>query len=166
MTNAPDAAEVTAQRIDELLAELHARPDPRAAAVAEELTCCLVQLYGAGLERIAARLGPAQVLDLCGDPLVESLLLVHDLHPMDTETRIRQALERTGRPPGDIEHVRVDENGIAHLRLATSERGCAVHQVEAVVRQAAPEVDGVVVESPAAPPPMLQVTLRPGLGRP
>jgi hypothetical protein len=99
VTNASDAAEVTAQRIDELLAELRARPDPRAAAVAEELTCCLVQLYGAGLERIAARLGPVQVLDLCGDPLVESLLLVHDLHPMDTETRIRQALERTGRPP-------------------------------------------------------------------
>jgi hypothetical protein len=72
VTNASDAAEVTAQRIDELLAELRARPDPRAAAVAEELTCCLVQLYGAGLERIAARLGPVQVLDLCGDPLVEA----------------------------------------------------------------------------------------------
>jgi hypothetical protein len=33
VTNASDAAEVTAQRIDELLAELRARPDPRAAAV-------------------------------------------------------------------------------------------------------------------------------------
>ena len=31
---------------------------------------------------------------LAADPLVESLLLVHDLHPVDTGTRVRRALER------------------------------------------------------------------------
>jgi len=41
-----------------------------------------------------------------------------------------------------------------------------VGEVEAVVRQAAPEATDVVLEIPVAPPPLLQVSLRPGLGRP
>jgi hypothetical protein len=159
---APDAAAATGQRIDDLLAELRARPDPRAAAVAEELTCSLVQLYGAGLERIAALLGPAQVADLCADPLVASLLLVHDLHPVDMATRIRLALERSGRPSGDVEEVSVDEAGVVRLRLAPSASGCGAHQIEALARQAAPDAADVIV---LTAPALLQVTLRPGLGR-
>jgi Fe-S cluster biogenesis protein NfuA len=169
---APDSAEAAAQRIDELLAELRSGGDPRAAVVAEELTCCLVQLYGAGLERIAARLGPEQVVDLCADPLVESLLLVHDLHPVDMATRIRRALDRRGRAGGDVEYRGVDDAGVAHLRLAPGGGGCSssrqavVHEIEALVRQAAPEVVDVVVEVPAAPPRLFQVGLRPGLKGP
>lgn len=167
-----DATEVAAQRIDELLAELRSRPDPRVAAVAEQLTCCLVQLYGDGLTRIAAMLGSERVADLCADPLVESLLLVHDLHPVEMDTRIRLALDRARRHPGDIEYLGVDEAGVVHLRLKAAGHGCqssrqaVVGEVEAVVRRAAPEATDVVVEIPAAPPPLLQVSLRPGLGRP
>jgi Fe-S cluster biogenesis protein NfuA len=167
-----DAAEATAQRIDELLAELRSRPDPRAAAAAEELTRCLVHLYGAGLTRIAAMLGPERLVDLCADPLVESLLLVHDLHPVDMDARIRLALGRARRHPGYVEYLGFDEAGVIHLRLTSAGRGCpssrqaVVAEIEAVVRQAAPEATDVVVESPAAPPPLLQVSLRPGLGRP
>jgi Fe-S cluster biogenesis protein NfuA len=167
----PDAAEVAAQRIDELLAELRSRPDPRAAAAADELTCCLVQLYGAGLTRIAAMLGPERVADLCADPLVESLLLVHDLHPVEVSERIRRALARA-RIPGELEHARIDEAGVVRVRLKAGGRACpssrqaVVSQVEAVVREAAPEATEVVVEMPSAPAPLLQVSLRPGLDRP
>jgi Fe-S cluster biogenesis protein NfuA len=167
---APDTAEVAAQRVDELLAELRGRPDPRAAAAADELTCCLVQLYGAGLTRIAAMLGPERVTDLCADPLVESLLLVHDLHPVEMEVRVRRALERTWRQPGDIQEVGVDEAGVVHVRLPAG-RGCSssrqamAQEVDAVARRAAPEATDVVVETAPAPPPLLQVSLRPGLGQ-
>jgi Fe-S cluster biogenesis protein NfuA len=167
----PDAAEVAAQRVDELLAELRSHPDPRAATAAEELTCCLVQLYGAGLTRIAAMLGSQRVVDLCADPLVESLLLVHDLHPVDVHARIRLALERASRQSGELEFVGIDEAGVVRLRLTGNGRGCpssrqaVVAEVEAAVRQAAPEATDVVVEIPVAPPPLLQVSLRPGLGR-
>ena len=60
---------------------------------------CLVELYGAGLATIVAILGAdrdagPRLLDaLAADPLVESLLLVHDLHPLDADARIRRALE-------------------------------------------------------------------------
>src|SRR4051794_18981095 len=157
----PDDAEVAAQRVDELLADLRSSPDPRAASAAEDLTCCLVQLYGAGLSRITAMLGPERVTDLCRDPLVESLLLVHDLHPMDTGTRTRLALARAGHDPGQ---VHVDEAGVVHVRLAGG-HGCASarQQVEAVIGRAAPEAADVVVVTPVPPPPLLQVSLRPGL---
>ena len=167
-----DDAEATARRVDGLLAELRGGPDPRAAVVAEELTRCLVQLYGAGLARIVAGIGPQLSADLCADPLVESLLLVHDLHPLDADTRIRQAVERAWPRPGELRYLGIDEAGVAHLRLTAVRSGCgsspqtALGEVEAFVRQAAPELTDVRVELPAAALPLLQVSLRQGIGHP
>jgi Fe-S cluster biogenesis protein NfuA len=167
MTATDDAAEQAAERVDQLLAELRARPDRRAAEAAEQLTACLVQLYGAGLARIAGRLGPDQLADLCADPLVESLLLVHDLHPMDTAARVGRALDRM-RPAAAVDVLGVGEDGTVRLRLAggggcPSFRQSVVRQIEAVVMRAAPEVSGVDVVIAPAPPPLLQVSMRPGL---
>jgi len=167
MTATDDAAEQTAERIDQLLAELRARPDRRVAEAAEQLTACLVQFYGAGLARIAERLDPDRLADLCADPLVESLLLVHDLHPMDTAARIRRALDGM-RPADAVDVLGVDGDGTARLRLAggggcPSSRQGVVRQIEAVVMRAAPELSGVEVVTAPAPPPLLQVSMRPGL---
>ena len=167
MTATDDAAEQTAERIDQLLAELRARPDRRVAEAAEQLTACLVQLYGAGLARVAERLGPDRLADLCADPLVENLLLVHDLHPMDSATRIRRALDRM-RPAAAVDVLGVDPDGMARLCLAggggcPSSRQAVVRQIEAAVMRAAPEVSGVDVAIAPAPPPLLQVSVRPGL---
>jgi hypothetical protein len=167
-----DAAEATGRRVEVLLAELHAGPDPRAAAVADELTRSLVQLYGEGLARIVAAIGPRLSTELCADPLVESLLLVHDLHPVDTGTRVRRAVERAWPRPGELTLLGVDGAGVAHLRLTAGRSGCgsshrpALDDVETVVRQAAPELTGVDVEIAAAPPPLLQLSMRHGLTRP
>jgi hypothetical protein len=146
-------------RVDGLLEQLRAGPDPRAATVAEELARCLVQWYGAGLERIADIVGQQQLHELAADPLVESLLLVHDLHPLDVDTRVRRAL---GAFAG-VQHDRVDGDGTAHVRLTGSGHGCRSSvraAIEAAIQDAAPEVTGVLVG--AAPPPLLQISLRPG----
>jgi Fe-S cluster biogenesis protein NfuA len=162
-------AEAAAERVDALLAELRRGADPRAAAVADELARCLVQLYGAGLARIVAGIGAELTAELCTDPLVESLLLIHDLHPFDADTRIRVAVERARPRLGDVRYLGIDDAGVAHLRLTAGTSGCGSsrqagpREVEAVVRQAAPELTDVTVETPAAPPPLLQVSLRPGL---
>ena len=93
-------ARAAGERVEALLAELRTRAGPQAGDVAEELVGCLVELYGAGLAAIVATLGadpdagPRLLAALAGDPLVESLLLVHDLHPLDADTRIERALER------------------------------------------------------------------------
>jgi Fe-S cluster biogenesis protein NfuA len=156
-----DAAQLAAERVDRLLAQLSAA-DPRSAAVAEELTCCLVQLYGAGLARIVDMIGDERSAELCTDPLVESLLLVHDLHPLDADTRIRRALRVY---PGELEYRGIDATGVVRLCLTGggcgSVRRAAVDRIEAIVRQAAPEVAGVEVDSPPPPLPLLQVSRRP-----
>ena len=80
---------------------------------------CLVELYGAGLAEIVRILGEdaeggPRLLDrLVADPLVESLLLVHDLHPLDAGTRVQRAIE-PGSPParlacGPVEYLGIDE---------------------------------------------------------
>src|ERR1700745_4229665 len=113
MTDASDAREAGA-RVEALLAELRARSGPEAAGVAEELVTCLVRLYGAGLETILRTIGDAQRLTplLAAAPLVESLLLVHDLHPLDTDARIRRALGRLGT---GAEFLGVDDAGVVQV---------------------------------------------------
>jgi Fe-S cluster biogenesis protein NfuA len=159
------AARVAAHRVNRLLEQLRSGPDPRAAAVAEDLVRCLVQLYGAGLERIVQIVGPQRSRDLCADPLVESLMLVHDLHPLDADTRIRRALDGIRPSPGELRYEGVDGDGVAHVRLAGNGHGCqssARTAIVSAVEDAAPEVTGVVVEVAAAPP-LLQITRRPAM---
>jgi hypothetical protein len=162
---APHDAGMAADRVDRLLAQLRDGPNPRAALIAEELVRCLVQLYGAGLERIVAIVGPHIAQDLCVDPLVESLMLVHDLHPLDRDARIRRALhQRTDL--GEPHYDGTDDSGVARVRVTGSSHGCrsAVRTaIESAVKDAAPEVTGVVVQVDPAPPPLLRITRRPGL---
>jgi hypothetical protein len=152
----------TAEDIDRILGELRDCADPRAQALGEELVGSLVGLYGDGLGRIVAALGPERVAELCRDPLVASLLLVHDLHPVPVDERIREALNGT-----EAEYLGIDDAGLVRLRVRGVERGCgskaALRDLEAVVRRAAPEAYGIEFDLVAAPPPLLQVSLRPGL---
>jgi Fe-S cluster biogenesis protein NfuA len=182
MAGARDAR-AAGERVEALLAELRTRAGPQAGDAAEELVGCLVELYGAGLSAIVAIIGAdpdagPRLLDaLAGDPLVESLLLVHDLHPLDADTRINRALEavrsRLGSHAGVIEYLGVDDQGVAGLRLTASGHGCgsssstARQAVEEAVAEAAPEVAGVHVEEVAAPPevPLLQIMRRPAGAR-
>ena len=90
----PDT-DATVKQIDSLLEQLSAA-DPASRAMAEELIRTLMQLYGAGLERIVEVLREASATDmaarLADDKLVGSLLLLHGLHPVDAETRVREGL--------------------------------------------------------------------------
>jgi hypothetical protein len=149
------------ERVEELLAQLRAHSGPEAAGVAEELVTCLVRLYGAGLAAMLAIIGDDDRLRarLIADPLVESLLLVHDLHPLDTETRIRRGLGRLGT---GAEFLGVDDAGVVNIRLASG-CGSTAAMVEQAIAEAAPETTGVRL----APrePPLLQITRRPAGAR-
>ena len=155
--DAPDAREA-GERVEELLAELRTRSGPEAAGAAEELVSCLVRLYGTGLETIMRTIGDDQRLQalLVADQLVESLLLVHDLHPLDTSTRVRRALGRGGI---SADFLGIDEAGVLHLRLG---HGCGstTATVEQAVADAAPELTGVEFAPREAA--LLQIGHRPG----
>jgi Fe-S cluster biogenesis protein NfuA len=164
-------------QIEELLAALTARGQ---GPLAEELVRLLVGLYGDGLahimEAVAEDGGPALRDRLTGDPLVESLLLLHGLHPLDVDARIQRALDRVrpylGSHAGGVEYVGFAD-GVARLKLEGNCDGCPSSTVtvqlaiEGAVQDAAPEVTEVVVEgvteaAPAAPGPvLLQIGPRP-----
>src|SRR5439155_23113289 len=165
------AVEATGGRVEALLAELRSQAGPQVAAAAEELVSCLVELYGAGLARITEIVGgdesgPKLMDKLVADPLVESLLLVHDLHPLDTSTRVRRAVEEVlpqlGSHAGDVEYLGLDEAGVLRLRLEQS--GCSADTVRDLISKAvaaaAPEAAGVGIElvEPPSELPLLQIT--------
>jgi hypothetical protein len=161
MADAMDAREIDARetgaRVEALLAELRARSGPEAADLAEELVTCLVRLYGAGLEAIMRTIGDDQRLQalLIADPLVECLLLVHDLHPLSPDARIRRALGRLGV---GAEFLGIDDAGVVEVKLG---HGCGsmTADIEQAVTDAAPETTGV--RFPPRDAPLLQITRRP-----
>jgi Fe-S cluster biogenesis protein NfuA len=174
------AVRSTGARVEELLEVLRSgrMSGPAAAQAAEELTGLLVGLYGAGLAAIVGVLreqgdaGGEILARLADDPQVEGLLLLHDLHPLDTDARIQRALDRVrpylGSHAGGVRYLGVTD-GVARLLLEGSCHGCPSSTVtvelaiRSAVEDAAPEVTEVVVEGMTAEPApaLLQIGRRP-----
>lgn len=163
------------ETVERILDKLSTRGGPDVTAAAEELVRTVVDLYGAGLSRImeiAAETDPALVLTLADDPLVGSLLLVHDLHPVDVDTRIQRALDKVrpylGSHAGGVAYVGVDGEGVARLTLEGSCHGCpssavtVQNAIERAVQEAAPEIVRVEVAGQVpAGAGLLQIARRP-----
>jgi Fe-S cluster biogenesis protein NfuA/nitrite reductase/ring-hydroxylating ferredoxin subunit len=149
------------QRIEELVGKIQSIADPVSRASAHELVQSLMDLHGAGIERmmeITADVGPQgmEIIDrLATDKLVASLLLLYGLHPLDLETRVLQALDKV-RPylqshGGNVDFVGVDD-GVLRLRLQGSCHGCGSSAetlklaIEEAVYDAAPDITGLHVE--------------------
>jgi Fe-S cluster biogenesis protein NfuA len=184
MATEHQAPEELVERVQELLGSLDEIADPVAQSRVQELIGTVLELYGAGLERILG------ILEDAGDPalpirtamlddgIVASLLLIHGLYPISLEERVIQALDSI-RPflashGGNVELVGVDE-GVARLRLQGSCDGCPSsaatleHALKEAIDEAAPDLLGLEVEGvvglkekePDGPPglslPMVQV---------
>jgi Fe-S cluster biogenesis protein NfuA len=162
-------------RVEQLLDRLDALPDPATRETATAVLQALLELYGKGLARMTARLGPAQTRMLAdGDELVAHLLLLHGLHPVGVEQRVREALAGV-RPyleshGGDVELLAV-EGGVVRLRLEGSCEGCPASAmtlklaIEEAVLAAAPDVERVEAEGVSDPrqSQLLQIECAPAL---
>jgi Fe-S cluster biogenesis protein NfuA len=164
------------ERIDELVWRIETGPEAGVRDVALELMQALLAFHGAGLERLLriVQQGPgahALVEALSRDALVQSLLLLHELHPVDVETRVREALAKS-RPyleshGGNVELVAIDQDGTVRLRMQGSCSGCPSSSVtlttaiEDAIREAAPDVAAIIVVDdatrPAAPSDLVQL---------
>lgn len=149
------------QRIGELVGELENIADPEARASAKALVQLLLDLHAIGLERvleIVAQNGDAgqQVIDSLGrDPLVSSLLVLYNLHPLDLETRVAQAVEKV-RPKvrkagGELELLS-NRDGVVRLNLQVTGHACGSTgktlkaMVEDALCESAPDMSHLVIE--------------------
>ena len=156
-TNTREAGE----RVERLLAELGTSADAVVQEKAEDLARTLVELYGAGLERVVEIVGERPdgediVRVLADDKFVGSLLVLHDLHPVPLIERVQTALDGVrpylGSHAGGVEFLGIDDAGVAHLALEGSCDGCPSSLVtvklaiERAIMDAAPELTGLEVE--------------------
>ena len=175
------AARERVARVETLLEEVEGLADAVARDKALAVVQALLDVYGEGLARIvahvAARDDGSLAAALGGDELVAHLLLLHGLHPVPLEKRVREALQEV-RPyleshGGDVELLGV-EDGVARLRLEGSCDGCPSSAVtlklaiEEAIHKAAPDIEGIEAEgaAPAAPPPLLQLEISDALRKP
>ncbi len=159
-----DAHDYRAERIETLIQEVSAFSDSRKRETVEELIQCILDMYGEGLARIleltmqAEAAGFPLVKSFVHDDLIGSLLLLHDLHPVDIETRIAHALDEV-RPNlkahgGNVELLKI-EAGVAYLRLNGSCHGCPSstitlkNLIEEAIYKAAPDLESIEVEGVA-----------------
>jgi len=154
-------SEALVQRVEELTAEVERIADPRARGVAEALVSSIMDLYGAGLERIVEILdqegeaAEALKAKLMEDGVVASLMLIHDLYPVPVEERVAEALDSV-RPymeshGGNVELVSLEE-GTLRLRLEGSCDGCPASSstlelaIKSALEEAAPDLLSIEVE--------------------
>lgn len=144
-----------AARIEGLVQKLEASADPATRAAARDLVQCLMELHGAGLERIlelvstANQAGAGLIEKLGHDELVSSLLVLYGLHPENFETRVRRGIENARqllRKQGvSLDVLMIDETSV-RLQII----GAATEDLQPLVRDAlletAPDAVNVVIE--------------------
>jgi hypothetical protein len=160
-------------RVETLIGELRASPDPESAKKAEEIVSLLMEFYGGALDRMVELCADDSVESLAaafaGDPLVASILSLHGLHPVPVEDRVRTAIDKVrpflGAQAATIEFVAVDAEGTAHLRAGA---GCSIQQaLEQAIFEAVPEVTrvAIAIPVPSAQPTLMQIQPRPPSAR-
>jgi Fe-S cluster biogenesis protein NfuA len=161
MATQSQAPEELVERVQDLLGSLDEIADPVAQARVQELVGAVLELYGAGLERILGVIADAGEgaihirKALLDDGIVASLLLIHGLYPVPLEERIAEAVESV-RPflashGGGVEILSV-EDGVARLKLQGSCNGCPAsastleHALKEAIDEAAPDLLALEVE--------------------
>ncbi len=152
-------------RVEELIARIEESPDGALRANARELVQTLLDLHRVGLEKVFGALatseaGIATAIKTSADPLVASLLMLHDIHPISLEQRVRAALDKV-RPylkshGGGVTLLGI-ERGKVELRLEGSCNGCPSSSVtmklavEDAILELAPDVAEIKVEGVVPP---------------
>jgi Fe-S cluster biogenesis protein NfuA len=149
------------QKIDGLAARIRGAADPDIRDAALELVQTVVDFHASGIDRmmeIASEAGDEgwRIIDEFGrDELVSTMLLLHGLHPVELEDRVRRALDDV-RPllrshGGDVELIDIGP-GVVRLRLIGSCNGCPSSSltlksaIEKAIYEAAPDIGSIECE--------------------
>jgi hypothetical protein len=110
--------DVLAARIESLIGEL--RGDARSRAVAERLVQSLMQFYGAAFARaldLVTDNAAAALEPLAADPLVGTVMLLHDLHPHVRPSDLEQPEPASSSP---LRLTRADGSAVPRARAGGS----------------------------------------------
>jgi Fe-S cluster biogenesis protein NfuA len=149
------------QKIGQLVRDLETVADPAARAATKELVQLLMDMHGAGLERVmevvfqSGEPGERLIEELGQDPLVSSLLVLYGLHPDELETRVERKLKqidsRLHKMGAEASLVSV-QNGHIHLKAHVNGHSCgstarSVQTIlEEAIYEAAPDLSSLKVE--------------------
>ena len=146
---------MTTERLASLVEKVRGLQDAEARDSALELVQAVMDLHEAGLDRMMEMVSSSEtgagLLDhFADDPAVSSILLLHDLHPLDLEARVRRAValpSLRGRG-ASVELLSIRE-GAVHIRI---EGGPAFEAaVRDAITEAAPDASEIVVKTAGAP---------------
>src|SRR5262245_53855 len=149
------------QKIDGLVARIRTSADPELRDAALDLVQTMMEFHSAGIDRmmeIASESGETGwriIEDFGRDELAANMLLLHGLHPVDLETRGREAMQKV-RPylhshGGNVELIEV-AGGVVRLRLIGSCNGCPSSSltlktaIERAIFEVAPDVTSIECE--------------------
>ena len=167
-------------RVEELIHEAEKLPDEALRNKVQELVQNLLDFHGIGLARMVDQIrqmgdaGNTLLRNWSRDQVTSSLLLLYGLHPVEIETRVREALDGMRselRAQGvEVELVGIDE-GIVHMRMTDKDQshpssGIALRRKLAkAIYEAAPDVTGIKADGDEPRPqsrikfiPMSQLT--------
>lgn len=155
------------KHIQALIEQIESLPDAQSRELLHECLYSLLSLYGDGLARVLQLINNAgvdgeKVRDaLLRDKLVRGLLLIHGIHPVSLEARLRGALDKI-RPylqshGGNVELVSLHQE-VALLRLQGTCQSCPSSSitlelaVRQVIEEACPDLIGFDVLGATARP--------------
>ena len=152
-------------KIEQLVHRAESLSDSNARGIAVDLLQAVLDFHAAGLERIieiaagSGAAGDAIIERIAADDLTSSMLLLHDLHPDDLETRINHAIHKLQdvfTSLGAGLSVLAIEPGTVRLHFDSARmwQGTGVRaSVENAIFQAAPEIESVIIEGLKEAPP-------------
>lgn len=156
-----------AESIEALVSKLEHARDPGVQTAARDLVQSLMELHGAGLERLLEIVRDSgdpgrSIIDRLGrDELVRSVLLLYGLHPQDMRTRVMEALDAMSAflksHGGHAGLASIDEEGAVTLDFHVKAGGCGStaaslkSALEAAVQEAAPDAPSIVIRDTSAP---------------
>lgn len=149
-------------RLESLVQDVDRFKDTQAREKTREIVQALMDLHGGALEAILQRIaatgdsGLRLIDELAEDEMISGLLLLYGLHPLDLESRVRQALEKCRSylhsHGGNVELLSVSDEGVVRLRLEGSCHGCPSSAltlkstIEEAIYEKAPDATAIEVE--------------------
>ena len=156
----PDAVSV---ELDAQLRRLETIADPLARSIATDLLASVLRFHAAAIGHMLQAINEESdnTTSILGafdrDPLIRSLLLLHDLHPDSLEVRVLRAIDnlqpRLQKRGATLELISADEDAVRVRVTANGEsHGPVGPAVEQAIRNAAPEAAQVVIEEVGTAP--------------